>query len=179
MQLPGFSAESSLYQTATHYYSRALPCPGDGVDIYLAAYVDRDCFDDCFQQCSDICFESTEPGRRACVAKCNAHNATCRLRCTRPGSPSGSAPPAACASGLTNCGGSCVDLMFSSSNCGACGVSCPQGSICCGGTCGTSCISGGCCPAGNAGCFRCMWWMGGSVFCSPADVSWIPGCSRA
>ncbi len=40
-----------------------------------------------------------------------------------------------CAPGLTNCGGTCVDLSAHAGNCGACGNSCPLGGICQGGVC--------------------------------------------
>lgn len=45
-----------------------------------------------------------------------------------------------CTSGLTLCGGVCVDTTSSSANCGSCGYVCPVGAACtsstCGGTCG-------------------------------------------
>jgi len=37
--------------------------------------------------------------------------------------------------GLPDCGGFCVDLSSSDSNCGACGNSCPSGFVCCDGSC--------------------------------------------
>ena len=52
----------------------------------------------------------------------------------------------ACASGLTLCGMSCVDLATDRNNCGACGEICPGigGLVCTGGRCG--------CPAGWTDC---------------------------
>lgn len=43
-----------------------------------------------------------------------------------------------CNGGQTNCGGACVDLMTSPSNCGHCGNACPSGESCSGGACGCS-----------------------------------------
>ena len=47
-----------------------------------------------------------------------------------------------CASGLTNCSGSCRDLSTDRLNCGGCGVTCGAGTICTGGSCVVSCASG-------------------------------------
>ena len=47
-------------------------------------------------------------------------------------------PPTCADQGLTDCNGVCVDLLTDASNCGACGVVCPQGP--------GSCL-GGFCPA--------------------------------
>jgi hypothetical protein len=48
-----------------------------------------------------------------------------------------------CPAGEAMCGGACVDVLSSSTNCGACGVSCTTGSYCSQGVCGgsTTCTS--------------------------------------
>jgi hypothetical protein len=55
-----------------------------------------------------------------------------------------------CASGMSNCGGSCVDLSVDLDNCGSCGVPAPSGGVCLGGVpqctpgfdaCNGSCVS--------------------------------------
>ncbi len=40
-----------------------------------------------------------------------------------------------CPVGMTMCGGTCVDLLFSNANCGACGIACAAGEICQRGIC--------------------------------------------
>src|SRR5690242_11545641 len=42
----------------------------------------------------------------------------------------------ACAPGQTECGGACVDLAASNTDCGTCGNACPAGSSCSNGSCG-------------------------------------------
>jgi len=49
----------------------------------------------------------------------------------------------ACAAGQSECGGACVDLATSNSNCGACGATCGTG---------TACSNGYCCPTGTRAC---------------------------
>src|SRR5439155_118969 len=55
-----------------------------------------------------------------------------------------------CNGGLTDCGGSCVDLQTNSTNCGACANACPLAQQCHGGLCpcvdAGSNIDGHCCP---------------------------------
>ena len=55
-----------------------------------------------------------------------------------PGSPTATGTPAtaACSSGQTNCGGSCVDTQTSSQHCGKCNNPCSGGEICLNGKCG-------------------------------------------
>jgi hypothetical protein len=48
-----------------------------------------------------------------------------------------------CAAGQSDCGGTCVNLATSSTNCGECGATCPNGSTCQNGTC---------CPTGTTLC---------------------------
>ena len=40
------------------------------------------------------------------------------------------APPLVCDAGLTDCGGTCVDLTSDNNNCGACGAACGEGMYC-------------------------------------------------
>jgi hypothetical protein len=44
-------------------------------------------------------------------------------------------PDCACASGQTNCDGTCTDTQTDSANCGACGNVCPEGTTCVNGAC--------------------------------------------
>jgi hypothetical protein len=71
--------------------------------------------------------------------------------CTGPGcdGPVCSAGPC-CTGGLASCAGVCIDVQTSSSNCGACGVVCPEVAMCLQGKCvcptathdcGGSCVS--------------------------------------
>ncbi len=60
------------------------------------------------------------------------------------------AAQAACAPGLTDCGGVCVATCCDNANCGACGNVCPSGQTCFEGICG--CPSGLCCEAGETVC---------------------------
>jgi hypothetical protein len=47
-----------------------------------------------------------------------------------------------CQSGMTDCGGSCVDLQSNRAHCGSCGDACAAGEVCSGGACELSCQSG-------------------------------------
>ena len=60
---------------------------------------------------------------------------------------------AACASGLTNCSGTCVNLETSAADCGACGNVCASGDVCTSGVCTAACKPVKCCAyAGGCGC---------------------------
>ena len=55
----------------------------------------------------------------------------------------GNSTALACPPGQADCGGGCVRLSTSVSNCGACGVACPAGSTCSGGGCKGAALSVG------------------------------------
>jgi hypothetical protein len=70
-----------------------------------------------------------------------------------------------CATGLTCCGGSCVNTVTSNAHCGSCPGSCNSGLTCCSshcvntqndinncGSCGKGCLLGGLLGCGNGGC---------------------------
>jgi len=67
-------------------------------------------------------------------------------------STDGGASHCNCSPGLTDCGGTCIDVLTSASNCGACGNLCPSGQSCTGGLCpcvdAGSNLDGHCCPQG-------------------------------
>ena len=194
MNLPGFTAEASVYKTRRHYRVACTPhvlVDGRGVlphrieqKIY-PAFQDQNCLNDCLQNCGSVCVGSD---KGSCIRICARENAACRISCEIPGNPpNGGGGMTACAPGLINCSGLCVDASVDPSNCGGCGVMCPTGSPCCGGGCGTSCPSGGCCPppltcSGTICCppgfpfgVRCF----GQTFCSSVDTSGLPFCSKA
>jgi Stigma-specific protein, Stig1 len=86
-------------------------------------------------------------------------------------STSGSGPgdggqPAVCSAGLTQCGGTCVNLQSESSACGRCGMVCPQGLVCSLGSCASTCAA----PATSCG---------GSCFDLSVDFSHCGGCATS
>lgn len=138
MTMPGFFGEASLYISGNSYVSAMRH--GAERTIYPASYIDQKCSGGCLRDCSSECAGS---GKAFCIRQCALDNAQCRSECTRQGNP----PPPSCPPGLTDCGGTCVDLSGDPSNCGACNQMCTSG-VCCSGTCGTDCGGGHCCPTG-------------------------------
>ncbi len=94
------------------------------------------------QTCEGLGLEGT----LACSAGCSFD----QMGCTSPG----------CPDGRRDCGGTCVDLSASQSNCGACGVACGDDAFCNAGTCqcnaddevvcGSECV-----PVSNENCGAC------------------------
>src|SRR5438094_9597471 len=82
MKMPGFTAEASCYG-ANSVYMRGVRRRIDQ-RICPASYIDQDCYDNCFQDCSDLCSGSGKD-HTDCVNRCHQHNAGCRSSCTRTG----------------------------------------------------------------------------------------------
>ena len=61
---------------------------------------------------------------------------------TTGGSGTGGVAPPVCATGLTMCGGGCVNTTSDASHCGGCGKPCATGQVCDNGVCGTTCSAG-------------------------------------
>jgi|SRR5579883_1807119 len=113
---------------------------------------------------------------------------------------SGAKPPpvklGGCATGLTSCGGKCVNIMTGAANCGSCTNACPTGQMCANGhctmppactgsqmmcngactdttsdpancgTCGTQCMTGMVCQAGTCA----------AMGCPPGQLTCMNGC---
>jgi hypothetical protein len=91
MLMPGFSAELSLLRTGTHnnlYYPARLHTK----NTIEPAYVDRACFDSCYNNCNQDCFGLTGMARSACLRECKQTQQACTATCTVAGPPP--APPA-------------------------------------------------------------------------------------
>ena len=104
---------------------------------------------DCFGFCVEVSSDPANCG--ACGNVCAVGDACIGGWCQTlaPGDTVGNifADIAACAAGLTNCGGVCVDLSSDAGYCGGCFSSCVLGAICQGGVC----VFVGC-PAGLTYC---------------------------
>ena len=170
LNMPGFTAETSLYKTRGRYHiavsdaiysnsviSQLHPPPG------LCAKASRFCRDpgQGGQWCDilDRCFDDSgcSPGLSLCGTMCKDLT-TDPSNCGACGT--------SCGPGSVCCGGTCSNLSNDRMNCGACGVSCSSG-CCYNGSCGVSTIcpiSGpSCCPSGFPVC-RSFF---GNEFCSP------------
>ena len=80
----------------------------------------------CGPTCANLQTDSLNCG--ACGVVCAAGETCQQGACT---ATTTNAPAPVCDAGLTDCGGSCVDLSSDNNNCGACGANCAGG----GGTC--------------------------------------------
>ena len=148
MNLPGFSAESSLYRTRGHYYTVGV----------------------CNRMVDTVQPQGCDPNRlRGCLDDCgnpeidNPHIAAqCRFRCYTafghcfppppPPPPPPNCGPFFCPPGFECCGGRGCCRPGEHCDCGNMGC-CPDGTHCCGGR--------GCCPDGT----HCRH-IGNIFFCS-------------
>ena len=85
---------------------------------------------DCNGICVDIMTDAANCG--ACGAVCGTGEECGGGFC----SPAAQSQAADCsAQGLTDCGGTCIDIANDPNNCGGCGLVCPQGDSCSAGVC--------------------------------------------
>jgi hypothetical protein len=138
--------------------------------------------------------------RLASARACRLVGETCgdRDRCCSGSSCSPQSQRCVCRPGLTNCGGTCVDLRTDDRNCGECSAACDDGVSCCEGQCsvspddGTACCNGefanttesddhcgGCgqaCPAGTHCCnSRCRDLQSDRRYCATCYTSCAAG----
>jgi hypothetical protein len=131
LNTPRFTAEASLYKTRGHYY--IVRTHAQATEAIYPAYLDKVCYDACWGNCLNECFDKGPSNKSYCVEYCKPRIESCLKRCTKPDPPKKkcSCPP----------GFSCCD---EGSGC------CPPGSSCCGPGCcrdGHPCCAGkGCCP---------------------------------
>ena len=85
----------------------------------------------------------------------------------------GSGDDVSCPGAQTSCGGTCVDVAISKTNCGACGTACSPGQVCSQGKCASTCGGGtvkcgdSCASTGNdpSNCGACGNACGGGQAC--------------
>ena len=155
MNMPGFSAEASLYKVSAHYYSAGAF--NQTVDTIRPQACDRNRLRKCLDECGN-------PGRdgrdRSFVALCRRHCHVAFDQCPPPPPP----PPTKCGAGFCPPGYFC------------CGSKCyPPGWSCCEGkgACepGKKCCGNGCCKGScffDSVCIRDIfdiftWRFGGGV----------------
>ena len=170
MNMPGFTAHNSLYQSNRHYAgglisswspsSTVLPLfrapikfpQGDAGDCHETC---GPCLSNCMQSCTNTCYGDAPPYEKACCAStescCDGECIDTDSHSTHCGACSHSCPSGqvcnhgecGCRSGLTLCNGKCVDLNSDHWNCGACGHECSN----------LPCTDGKCrCPSGLTRC---------------------------
>ena len=129
--MPGFTAETSLYKTSGHYQigRQVVNLPIQMINPIYPTMINLG-GGNCIPFC-ELC-ESDFGTRTGCSQTCTAKNCN---KFTRP--CSGCSNP--CAGGQF-CGGICTDTSHDRNNCGACGNVCPPGVSCSNGTCG--CLPG-------------------------------------
>ena len=159
MNLPGFNAEASVYTTTRRYYAGTASVADYG-SVYPAqqtcptwcvAACEGGCRGDGLSQkyCAKLCqydCGAYGTGTPVSCGPCVGNLQTCTLCGGDTVTRGCSGTSVVCAPGLTNCGGTCKNLSFDSSNCGGCGIRCTSG-ICCEGACG-----GTLCPDGMTCC---------------------------
>jgi len=160
MNVPGFSAEASVYKTSVPYYmGGAYALPSTGISAAR-----QFCPPSCVQTCERLCQQdglSQGACAKLCLSDCSAY---------------GTGDPVSCGPCVNNvqtcilCGGASVTRSCNLVHCG--GQACSPGAQCCGPHCcpplccpeGAHCCSDGdgCCPDGSA-CASLF----GADFCIP------------
>ena len=131
MNIPGFSAEASLYKTSGHYYS--VGAFSQTVDNIQS----QSCDPNRLRKCLDECGNPDPDGRdRGVVARCRTGCYRTFGQCAPPPPP----PPVPCNGGVCDPGFTCCP-----------GVGCaPPGTFCCG--TGVCRVGTNCCGTYCAGC---------------------------
>jgi hypothetical protein len=162
MNMPGFSADSSLYNGTIYYHSAALSGEASGSPVSMALRTGPTCIPHCgpctpstgfptgcAHTCTTISCDSQLESCSGCASPCKGGHfcgGICRNTTSDPNNCgacstvcSGGAACAngvcACPPGLTNCSGICTDTSSDPNNCGACGMTCSGSQTCCQGTC--------------------------------------------
>jgi hypothetical protein len=202
MGLPGFTAASGLYKTRVHYAIAGLirpspdvgGCPADycpegetccGESLQIpGAYV-------CAPEGDVCCTQDTfcEAGSQCCVypgtdsVNCCDGTTTfcCAGTCTQQSSSLCGCPPQQnCEIRGTSwscCNGECRDTSSDPSNCGACGVQCSAGQVCCASQCCDLCCgdnSDVCTSYSDTNCGACARKCSGGQVCSAGATCACP-----
>ena len=88
MNIPGFTANASLYKTNGRYDVHDVYHQTEQ-RIYPADYIDQTCLGNCTRDCGDECAGTSGQGKSACIGECAKDNAACDSVCLRPGNPPG------------------------------------------------------------------------------------------
>ncbi|MFT4041001.1 MAG: hypothetical protein QM692_22655, partial [Thermomicrobiales bacterium] len=164
---------------------------GSPYDICLDGVCTFSC--DLGTACGEVCVDTTSDSRNCggCGVTCPSDQICQNSACIGAGNTGGAQPQStgACAEGLTDCGGTCVDMMADDLNCSACGARCNLGEHCILGVCTAPCAPGltlcgdacadlqndpnNCgtcytvCPSGQCGIGICVEVVGPSASCQP------------
>jgi modification target Cys-rich repeat protein len=84
MNLPGFSAEVSLYRTGGRYRTAGAPSPSR--DTVRPAVIDENCYNDCYGYCLNACYDSGGDWY-SCSQHCAVDAQYCRDLCCVDGPP--------------------------------------------------------------------------------------------
>lgn len=111
MNLPGFSADASLFRTAHVYRGSSRGPGGRGAALPSAITAQASCTDSCWEQygiCAGLCLLTFNPASIAgCEFGCWIKNLICQAGCESGGG--GGGPPMCCPFGRScRCGGRCV-----------------------------------------------------------------------
>jgi hypothetical protein len=143
MNLPQFTAESSLYKSKNVYHEfgatdsmELMEMVDGGVEVQLSGII---CVNyDGQIVCSSDC-PVCESNQVCCKGSCTDHGTDnfncgeCGFECPRGATCDHGA--CYCQTGQKICGNSCSDTQTDPNNCGTCGNSCPSGSTCSNGLC--------------------------------------------
>ena len=86
MNVPGFTADASLYRVSNHYYVHGMYHRTES-NVYPADYLDQNCLDACKVDCGIACAGLLGSNKAWCIRECAADNRECNRICTHPDSP--------------------------------------------------------------------------------------------